>query len=93
VLLAVPEARRAVGTVPAVIVLAFNAVIGIVMLAEPLKLVAVPVAPPEVAMVLAVCRVVAVVALPDKAPEKVPATKVFVLGLYVNVAVLSCNKP
>jgi hypothetical protein len=26
-------------------------------------------------------------------PLNVPATKVFVLGLYVNVASLSCNRP
>jgi hypothetical protein len=32
-------------------------------------------------------------ALPDKAPENVPAVSVFVLGLYVNVAVLSCSSP
>jgi hypothetical protein len=42
---------------------------------------------------VAFVAVVAVVALPDKAPEKVPTVRVFVLGLYVNVASLSCNKP
>ena len=46
-----------------------------------------------IAVLVAFVAVVAVVALPDKAPEKVPAVKVFVLGLYVNVASLSCNNP
>jgi hypothetical protein len=65
----------ALATVPVVIVLAFSAVIGIVMLAEPLKLVAVPVAPPEVAMVLAVCSTVAFAAVPVKLPVIMLATK------------------
>ena len=46
-----------------------------------------------VATFVAFVAVVAVVAFPDSAPENVPATNVFVLGLYVNVAVLSCNSP
>lgn len=37
--------------------------------------------------------VVAVVALPDKAPDTVPTVRTLVLGLYVNVAVLSCSRP
>ena len=64
---------RASGTVPAVKDDASNAVIGIVIFADPLNEVAVPVAPPDVAIVLAVCRVVAVVALPDRAPVNVAA--------------------
>ena len=44
-----------------------------VMLAEPLN--------ETPLMVLAVCSVVAVVALPDSAPDTVPTTNVFVLGL------------
>jgi hypothetical protein len=65
----------AFGIVPALIVLAFSAVIGIVMSAEPLKLVAVPVAPPDVAIVLAVCNVVAFEAVPVKLAVTVPALK------------------
>ncbi len=48
-------------------------VVGMVIFAEPLKLVAVPVTAPEIAIVLAVWSVVAVVALPDKAPVNVLA--------------------
>jgi hypothetical protein len=44
-------------------------------------------------VIVAFVAVVAVVALPDKAPENVTAVNVFVLGLYVHVAVESCNKP
>lgn len=36
---------------------------------------------------------VAEVAVPDSAPDTVPTTNVFVLGLYVNVAVESCSSP
>ena len=55
---------RASGIVPAFKLLAFNPVTGMVILADPLKLVAVPVAAPDKAIVLAVCSVVAVPALP-----------------------------
>ena len=64
-----------------------------VTLAEPLKLPDVYVTSPVRAMVRPVCSVVAVVAFPDSAPDTVPTTNVFVLGLYVNVASESCSSP
>ncbi len=65
-ILYVPD-RRAAGRTPAVALLASSAVTGMVMLAAPLKDVAVPVAPPDMPMVRAVASFVAVPALPDMA--------------------------
>jgi hypothetical protein len=66
---------RAVGTVPAERTEAFKAVTGILILAEPLKLVAVPVAPSCSAIVLAFCKTVAFDAVPVKLAVIVLAAK------------------
>ena len=58
---------------------------GIVISAEPLKLVAVPTPSPEIAIVLAVCRAAAVEAFPVKAAVIVPALKLPDASLNTNV--------
>jgi hypothetical protein len=72
----------------------------IAILADPLKEVAVPVMSPEIAIVLAVARVVAVLALPFKEPvivpvtSKVPATVVLPeVAFTVNLVLLTSKLP
>jgi hypothetical protein len=68
----------------------------IVMFAPPLNDVAVPVTSPLIAIVLAVCKVVAVVAFPERAAVTVPAVKLplaslatIALAVFVFVAVVA----
>jgi hypothetical protein len=71
-----------VNALPVTVVAAI--VSGIDIFELPLNETAVEVASPVAVIVLAVCKVVAVVAFPDNAPENVVVVNVPVLGLYVN---------
>ena len=66
-----PVPPLAMGSVPAVALLTSRDVTGMAILLEPSKLVAVPVAPPEMAMVRAVASLAAVAALPEVLPTVV----------------------
>ena len=71
-----PDPLNEVPLKPVPIVNALVVLAVMVILAEPLN--------ETPFIVLAVCKVVAVEALPDKAPAKVVAVNAFVLALYVN---------